>query len=295
LPPVPAEYENVREHCAIQLFAILVGSNYRFILNSDIAIQTHVEFVEFGVPLFRLRMSDHPIDMLSLLQEKADRNDMNEIRSTTTHLIFPSKCTTRAPPFVRDAKTSKMLSTTVLCASRPGCQQRAGLEKRSILRSCAGQSALRSVELAIHKCRVEISFAWASLIWVWRHVSTWRCMGSKFRWMRSTANRERIDEVEALGVFGQDRREHARDNVAKLRLSTARTLHVTLSSPARQRCFPSIALGLQMAMVSNSERAPGVALGDQAKQNCTRKLGKHPNCINNLDRSSESLRVRRSN
>ena len=108
-------------------------------------------------------------------------------------------------------------------------------------------------------------------------------------------NGERIDEVEALGVLGQDRREHARDNVAKLKLSTALTLHVTLSSPARQRCFPSIAPGLQIAMVSNSERAPGVALGDHAKQNCTRKLGRHPNCINNLDRSSESLRVRRSN
>ena len=46
--------------------------------------QTHVEFVEFGVPIFRLRVSDHPIDMLLLIQEKVDRNDMNEIRSQNT-------------------------------------------------------------------------------------------------------------------------------------------------------------------------------------------------------------------
>jgi hypothetical protein len=84
LPPVRTEYEDVREHCAIQLFAILVGRNYRAIHNPDIAIQTHVEFVEFGVPIFRLRMSDHPIDMLLLIQEKVDRNDMNEIRSQNT-------------------------------------------------------------------------------------------------------------------------------------------------------------------------------------------------------------------
>jgi len=47
--------------------------------------------------------------------------------------------------------------------------------------------------------------------------------------------------------------------------SSALHLHVTLSSPARQRCFPSIASGLQIAMVSNSERAPGVAPGDRAQ------------------------------
>jgi hypothetical protein len=47
--------------------------------------------------------------------------------------IFPSMCTIHAPLFVRDAKTSKMLSAAVLCASRPECQERAGLEKRSIL------------------------------------------------------------------------------------------------------------------------------------------------------------------
>jgi hypothetical protein len=29
------------------------------------------------------------------------------------------------------------------------------------------------------------------------------------------AYRERINQVEALGVLGQDRREHARDNVSK--------------------------------------------------------------------------------
>jgi len=29
------------------------------------------------------------------------------------------------------------------------------------------------------------------------------------------ANRKRVDQVEALGVFGQHRREHARDNVSK--------------------------------------------------------------------------------
>jgi hypothetical protein len=52
LPPVSTGYENVREHCAIQLFAILIGRNDRAIHNSDIAIQTHVEFVEFGVPIF---------------------------------------------------------------------------------------------------------------------------------------------------------------------------------------------------------------------------------------------------
>lgn len=70
LPPVPTEYENVREHCTIQLFAILVGRNYQATHNSDIAIQTQIEFVEFGVPIFRFRMSDHPIDMLLLLQQK---------------------------------------------------------------------------------------------------------------------------------------------------------------------------------------------------------------------------------
>lgn len=47
--------------------------------------------------------------------------------------------------------------------------------------------------------------------------------------------------------------------------SSALPSHVTLSSPARQQCFPSIAPGLQTAMVSNSERAPGVAPGDRAQ------------------------------
>jgi hypothetical protein len=55
LPPVCTEYENVREQCAIQFFAILVGRNYRTIHNSEIDIQTHVEFVEFGAPIFRFR------------------------------------------------------------------------------------------------------------------------------------------------------------------------------------------------------------------------------------------------
>src|SRR5260370_40844462 len=40
----------------------------------------------------------------------------------------------------------------------------------------------------------------------------------------------------------------------------------------RQRCFPSITPGLQIAMVSNSERAPGVPLVDQVKETCCEEV-----------------------
>jgi hypothetical protein len=53
-------------------------------------------------------------------------------------------------------------------------------------------------------------------------------------------DRDAVDERERLRVLCQHRREHARDNVAKLYRTRA----------------------LQIAMVSNSERAPGVAPGD---------------------------------
>jgi len=48
------------------------------------------------------------------------------------------------------------------------------------------QQALRSVEFAINKCGVEDQLRLAIADLSLREDSTWRCIGSKFRWMRST-------------------------------------------------------------------------------------------------------------
>ncbi len=89
--------------------------------------------------------------------------------------------------------------------------------------------------------------------------STCFCIGSKFRCMRSTPT-----EMQSIN-------EKAFECLASTGVNTPETMlpssdsalpsHALPSSRGRQRCFPCIAPGLQIAMVSNRERAPGVALG----------------------------------
>jgi len=92
-----------------------------------------------------------------------------------------------------------------------------------------GQEAFRSVELAINKGRVEdqLRLSISDLRLVPR-------LDLALHWFEVPldavySNRERIDEVEGLGMLGQDRSEHAGDNVTK-------SSEVNLSQSMRAAC-----------------------------------------------------------
>jgi hypothetical protein len=64
--------------------------------------------------------------------------------------------------------------------------------------------------------------------------------------------------------------------------SSAPLLHGTLSSPARQRCFPCVALRLQIARASNSERDPASHQGIGRRQVGTQRACAFQNRMSRL-------------
>lgn len=90
----------------------------------------------------------------------------------------------------------------------------------------------------------KISCASTSVIWVWLYVDLTL---HRFKVVDEIHSyRRRIDQVEVLGVLGQDRRERAGDNVSKSlvsRDSNSERRHCSMSESAILFLNPSLQMG----------------------------------------------------